>query len=62
MSKTTTNTSTRNAGKTFSDRALNFLIGNAGLMSAKSIAGRLGRTTKSVRRKAEKLGVKLSVN
>lgn len=58
----TTSVSTRNAGKVFSDRAVNFLIGNAGLMSAKSIAGRLGRTTKAVRRKAEKLGLKLSVD
>jgi transposase len=57
-----TTTTTRNAGKVFSDRAVNFLIGNAGLMSAKSIAGRLGRTTKAVRRKAEKLGLSLSVN
>ena len=60
MSNTSTNT--RNAGKAFSDRAVNFLIGNAGLLSAKSIAGQLGRTTKAVRRKAEKLGVRLSVN
>lgn len=62
MSKTTTSASTRNAGKAFSVRATNFLILNAGSMSAKSIAGRLGRTTKAVRRKAEKLGLKLSVN
>jgi predicted ArsR family transcriptional regulator len=55
-------TTTRNAGKAFTDRAVNFLIGNAGLMTATAIAGRLGRTTKAVRRKAEKLGVKLSVN
>ena len=64
MSKTTTTTSgsTRNAGKVFSDRAVNFLIGNAGSLSARAIAGILGRTTKSVRRKAEKLGLSLSVN
>ena len=62
MSKTTTSSSTRNAGKAFSDRAVNFLILNAGSLSAKSIAGRLGRTTKAVRRKAEKLGLSLSVN
>lgn len=54
-------TTTRNAGKLFSDRAVDFLVKNAGVLSAKSIAGRLGRTTKSVRRKAEKLGVSLSL-
>jgi len=62
MSKTTTSASTRNAGKAFSNRAVNFLVSNAGSMSAKSIAGRLGRTTKAVRRKAEKLGLSLSTS
>lgn len=63
MSSTTGTTgSTRNAGKVFSERAVNFLILNAGTLSASSIAGRLGRTTKAVRRKAEKLGISLSVN
>jgi hypothetical protein len=52
---------TRNAGKMFSDKAVNFLVINAGVLSAKSIAGRLGRTTKAVRRKAEKLGISLSL-
>ena len=55
------NSNVRNAGKLFSDRAVNFLVNNAGVLSAKSIAGRLGRTTKSVRRKAEKLGISLSL-
>jgi len=55
------NTTVRNAGKLFSGRAVNFLFLNAGVLSAKSIAGRLGRTTKSVRRKAEKLGISLSL-
>ena len=62
MSTTTTNTSTRNAGKVFSTRAVSFLIRNAGTLSTRSIAGRLGRTVKAVRRKAEKLGISLSVN
>ena len=64
MSKTTTTTSTntRSAGKAFSLTAVNFLVTKAGTMSAKSIAGRLGRTVKSVRRKAEKLGVKLALS
>lgn len=53
--------STRNAGKLFSEKAVNFLVSNAGVLSAKSIAGRLGRTTKAVRRKAEKLGISLSL-
>lgn len=62
MSKTTTTTVTRNAGKAFSVKALNFLVGNAGILSAGKIAGRLGRTVKAVRRKAEKLGVSLRLN
>jgi hypothetical protein len=62
MSKTTNTTSTRSAGKVFSDVALNFILGNAGTMSAKSIANRLGRATKSVRRKAEKLGLSLALS
>lgn len=51
----------RNAGKLFSVTAVNFLEFNAGSLSASSIASRLGRTTKSVRRKAEKLGLSLAV-
>lgn len=56
-----TKNNVRNAGKLFSDRAIGFLLTNAGVLSAKSIAGRLGRTTKAVRRKAEKLGISLSL-
>lgn len=62
MSTTNSSGLTRNAGKVFSNRATLFLIRNAGTMSAKSIAGRLGRTVKAVRRKAEKLGISLSLN
>lgn len=57
-----TTTQPRNAGKVFSSRATAYLLNNAGIMSAKSIAGVLGRTEKAVRRKAEKLGVSLAVN
>jgi len=53
---------TRNSGKLFSTKATAFLLDNAGVLAASSIAGRLGRTTKSVRRKAEKLGISLAVN
>lgn len=59
MSKTVT--SPRNAGKVFTAQATNYLVNNAGVLSAKTIAGRLGRTTKAVRRKAEKLGISLSL-
>lgn len=54
-------TTTRNAGKPFSDKAVNFLITRAGTQTAASIARQLGRTTKAVRRKAEKLGLSLRV-
>jgi hypothetical protein len=57
-----TKTSPLNAGKAFSVRAVNFLVNFAGIRSAGSIAGTLGRTPKSIRRKAEKLGVSLAVN
>lgn len=59
MSSTSQVKVVRNAGKPFSDKALTFLINNAGVMKASSIAGRLGRTTKAIRRKAEKLGLSL---
>lgn len=55
-------TQPRNAGKPFSVKAESYLVDNAGVLSAKSIAGRLGRTVKAVRRKAEKLGISLAVN
>jgi hypothetical protein len=54
-------TATR-TGKKFTAGSLNFLIGSAGTMSATSIARVLHRTTKSVRRKAEKLGLSLKVS
>lgn len=60
MAKTTG--TLRNAGKPFTDRAVNFLIERAGVQTAGSIARQLGRTEKSIRRKAEKLGVSLAVN
>lgn len=53
------NTQPRNAGKPFTERAVNFLTTRAGKQSASSIARQLGRTEKSVRRKAEKLGLSL---
>lgn len=59
MSKAST--SPRNAGKSFGHKSVDFLIANAGVITAKTIAGRLGRTTKAVRRQAEKLGLSLSV-
>jgi len=62
MSKTTTVTNTSSAGKAFSVQATNFLIMNAGSRSARSIAAQLRRTVKSVRRKAEKLGLSLALN
>lgn len=52
----------RSAGKPFSPRAVSYLLKNAGKMKASSIANVLGRTEKSIRRKAEKLGVSLAVN
>ena len=60
MSKTT-GLNTRNAGKAFTTRGTLFLLNNAGTLSARAIAQILGRTEKAVRRKAEKLGVSLSV-
>lgn len=57
MAKTTY----RNAGKPFTEKAVSFLMKNAGKRPAVSIANQLGRTEKSIRRKAEKLGVSLSV-
>ncbi len=58
----TTRTVTRNAGKLFSAKAINFLVSKAGNQSANSIARQLGRTVKAVRRKAEKLGVSLALS
>ena len=52
----------KNAGKVFTDKATDFLVKNAGVMSTAKIASRLGRTTKAISRKAEKLGLSLRVN
>ena len=61
MPNTMTNgVATRN-GKRFTTGSLRFLSNKAGKMSAKSIAKVLHRTVKSVRRKAEKLGLSLKV-
>ncbi len=57
----TTNT-LRMAGRPFTLAALNFLIANAGVIPVTKIASRLGRTTKAIRRKAEKLQISLAVN
>lgn len=60
MSMNSNGTNTR-TGKKFTSGSVNFLTSNAGKMSAKSIANILHRTEKSVRRKAEKLGLSLKV-
>jgi len=52
----------RNAGKLFTTKAVDFIYDNAGYKTANQIASRLGRTTKSIRRKAENLGLSLAVN
>ncbi len=57
-----TATTLKMAGRPFTPAALNFLLSNAGVLTATTIAGRLGRTTKAIRRKAEKLNVSLAVN
>ena len=56
------NNSLRMAGKPFSSAAVNFLVRNAGVIPASKIASRLGRTTKAIRRKAEKLNLSLALN
>lgn len=48
-------------GTLFSDKSVNFLTKNAGKLPAKSIAAILHRTEKSIRRKAEKLGLSLKL-
>jgi|LauGreSuBDMM15SN_2_FD.fasta_scaffold1854048_1 hypothetical protein len=61
MRNTLTNgVATRN-GKRFTTGSLRFLTNKAGKMSARSIAKVLHRTEKSVRRKAERLGLSLKV-
>lgn len=54
------NTETR-LGKKFTEGSVSFIRKNAGKMTAKKMASVLHRTTKSVRRKAEKLGISLRV-
>ena len=49
-------------GTPFSIKAMLFINKNAGKLSALSMAKRLRRTEKSIRRKAEKLGISLRVN
>jgi len=49
-------------GTVFSTNSVRFLEKNAGKMSARSIAAVLHRTEKSVRRKAEKLGLSLRLS
>ena len=49
-------------GTLFSSNAVSFIVKNAGKLKAKSIASILHRTEKSVRRKAEKLGISLRLN
>jgi hypothetical protein len=53
-------TSTR-LGKKFTEGAVKFMRRNAGRMTATKMASVLHRTTKSVRRKAERLGLSLKV-
>lgn len=53
---------TRSYGKPFSLRAVRFLLNNAGTMSTTGIANRLGRTVKSIRNKASRLGVSLTLS
>ena len=59
---TTTNGTATVKGKLFSNSNISFIINNAGKMKASSIANVLHRTEKSIRRKAEKLGISLRFN
>jgi len=52
----------RNAGKSFSSTAVSFIVNNAGFLTTVQIARRLGRTPKSISRKADRLGVSLATN
>lgn len=49
------------SGKPLTPGSINYIMGNAGLMSAFNIARVLHRTEKSVRRFAEKQGISLKV-
>lgn len=47
--------------KRFTESSIIYIINMAGKMSARSIANVLHRSEKSIRRKAEKLGISLKV-
>ena len=49
-------------GKAFTSGTVSFIVTNAGKMTVKNMAKVLHRTEKSIRRKAERLGIKLKVN
>ena len=50
-----------NQGKPYTSKTVSFLITHAGSTSVTTIAKKLGRSVKGVRRKAEKLGLSLRV-
>jgi hypothetical protein len=62
MPNTLTNGVATRAGKRFTTGSVQFLRSRAGTMTASKIARVLHRTTKSVRRKAERLGLRLKVD
>ena len=49
-------------GTVFSEKSVNFIVKNAGKMKLSSIAKVLHRTTGSVQKKAERLGVSTKLN
>jgi len=55
------NYTVRNAGKSFTTAAVKFIVTNAGDLTTRQIASRLGRTPKSISRKADRLGISLAV-
>jgi hypothetical protein len=62
MPYTLTNGVATRTGKRFTTGSVQFLFKNAGKMRASKMARVLHRTTKSVRRKAERLGLRLKVD
>ena len=50
-----------NQGKPYTAKTVSFLVASAGVTSVITIAKKLGRSVKGVRRKAEKLGLSLRV-
>jgi hypothetical protein len=62
MPNTLTNGVATRTGKRFTTGSVQFLRSRAGTMTASKIARVLHRTTKSVRRKAERLGLRLKVD